>query len=44
MRRNEKTQRPHGVFVVEEGDKAFWTKIGDEFKALSEQAPRGCLT
>lgn len=29
MKRNEKTQRPHGVFVVEgEGDKAFWTKIG----------------
>ncbi|TQF40095.1 hypothetical protein UNPF46_11570 [Bradyrhizobium sp. UNPF46] len=29
MKRNEKNQRPHGVFVVEgEGDKAFWTKIG----------------
>jgi hypothetical protein len=29
MKRNEKTQRPHAVYVVEgEGDKAFWTKIG----------------
>ncbi|MDD1532695.1 MULTISPECIES: hypothetical protein [unclassified Bradyrhizobium] len=29
MKRNEKTQRPHSVFVVEgEGDKAFWTKVG----------------
>ena len=29
MKRNERTQRPHAVYVVEgEGDKAFWTKIG----------------
>jgi len=29
MKRNEKNQRPHGVFVVEgEGDKAFWTRVG----------------
>lgn len=29
MKRTEKNQRPHAVFVVEgEGDKAFWTKIG----------------
>lgn len=29
MKRNEKNQKPHGVYVVEgEGDDAFWTKIG----------------
>jgi len=29
MKRKDKNQRPHGVFVVEgEGDKAFWTRIG----------------
>ena len=29
MKRNQRNQTPHGVFVVEgEGDKAFWTKIG----------------
>lgn len=29
MKRNEKNQTPHGVYVVEgEGDNAFWTKIG----------------
>jgi hypothetical protein len=30
MKRNEKTQRPHGVFVVEGdgNDKAYWTRVG----------------
>ena len=29
MKRNQKNNRPHGVFVVDgEGDNAFWTKIG----------------
>ena len=29
MKRNQKSPRPHAVYVVEgEGDKAFWTKIG----------------
>lgn len=29
MKRNEKNQKPHAVYVVEgEGDKAYWTKIG----------------
>ena len=29
MKRTQKNQRPHGVYVVEgEGDKAFWTRIG----------------
>ncbi|KRR20997.1 hypothetical protein CQ14_35980 [Bradyrhizobium lablabi] len=29
MKRNEKNQTPHGVFVVEgEGDNAYWSKIG----------------
>jgi hypothetical protein len=29
MKRKQKNIRPHGVFVVDdEGDNAFWTKIG----------------
>lgn len=29
MKRNQKNQTPHAVYVVEgEGDSAFWTKIG----------------
>jgi hypothetical protein len=29
MKRNEKNQAPHGVFVVEgEGDNEFWTRVG----------------
>ncbi|MGJ4925963.1 hypothetical protein ACQR1I_11640 [Bradyrhizobium sp. HKCCYLS2038] len=29
MKRNQKNQTPHGVYVVEgEGDNAFWTRIG----------------
>ena len=29
MRNNQKSQKPHSVYVVEgEGESAFWTKIG----------------
>ncbi|MEY9604155.1 hypothetical protein AB7M74_010767 [Bradyrhizobium japonicum] len=29
MKRNEKNQKPHGVYVVEgEGDQEFWTRVG----------------
>ncbi len=29
MKRNQKNQTPHAVYVVEgEGDDAFWTKVG----------------
>ncbi|MCF2525401.1 hypothetical protein [Bradyrhizobium sp. G127] len=29
MRNNQKSQKPHAVYVVEgEGESAFWTKIG----------------
>ena len=29
MKRNQKNQTPHAVYVVEgEGDNAFWTKVG----------------
>lgn len=29
MRNNQKSQKPHPVYVVEgEGESAFWTKIG----------------
>lgn len=32
MKRKQKDNRPHGVFVVDgEGEKAFWTKIGAAF-------------
>ena len=28
MKTNQKSQRPYAVYVVEEGDDAYWTKIG----------------
>ncbi|AWO92415.1 hypothetical protein [Bradyrhizobium diazoefficiens] len=28
MKRNEKNQAPHGVYVVEGEGEAFWTRIG----------------
>jgi hypothetical protein len=28
MKTNQKSQKPYAVYVVEEGDNAYWTKIG----------------